>query len=131
MKLFSPEWAQAYADAINANTAYVASSQNWNEGSIALLLKDSDAAVWLDLSRGVCREALALTHPEALERATFAIQADSATWQEVLKGALQPLMGIMRGKLKLTKGSIGRLMPHTKSATELVNSAQHLQTDFA
>lgn len=130
MKLFSEGWAQEYAIAINRNSAYRKASERWNEGSVALLLNGSDAAIWLDLQQGVCREAKVMSHSAAISTANFVIQADASTWQEVLSGNLQPLMGIMRGKLKLTKGSIGKLLPHTTSATELVNSAKNIQTDF-
>jgi putative sterol carrier protein len=43
---------------------------------------------------------------------------------EVLSGRTPPLVMIMRGKLRLKKGSITRLLPFTQSAQELIRSAQ-------
>lgn len=132
MQVFSPEWAQAYQAAINANTAYQAASKKWEEGAIALILVEGERniGVLLELLHGTCLNATSLTGDAAKAGAAFAIEADQATWQEVLGGKLAPLMGIMRGRLKLSKGSIGKLLPYTQAATELVASAQTLPTEF-
>lgn len=132
MKIFSPEWTQAYHTAINANEVYASTSKNWEAGPLALvLLRDgAGAAVLLELLHGACQAAHSLTPDEAHERAAFVIEGDEATWREVLGGQLQPLMGIMRGRLKLAKGSIARLLPYTAAATALVESARQLETEW-
>ncbi len=130
MKLFTQEWADAFAAALNDNAVYQEASRSWEEGSIALVLDTAGTAVWLDLLHGRCLEARAVSAAEALTLATFVIAGDEATWKDVLAGQMQPLMGIMRGRLKLTKGSIGRLMPYTRAAAELVKSAQHIPAEF-
>jgi len=133
MLIFSDEWTQAYQDAINANPQYSATSQNWNHGALAMVILFSDqsnSAVLLDLAGGECLSATSTTQAEVMTEASFVIEGDMQTWQTVLNGDIQPLMAIMRGKLKLTKGSIGKLMPFAKSAIELVNSAQTLETEF-
>lgn len=132
MKVFSPAWAQAYQVAINQNAAYKNASQKWEEGAIALILTEGEESfgVLLDLLKGECLQATSTTGEAARTGAAFAIEADQATWQEVLGGKLAPLMGIMRGKLRLSKGSIARLLPYAQAATELVTSAQTLDTEF-
>ncbi len=131
MLVFSPEWALSYQEAINQNASYLAASQKWEEGAIALVMSaENPKAVLLDLWHGQCREASAAEVLLATEAATFVISGERAVWQQVLGGKLQPLMAIMSGKLKLTKGSIGRLLPYTKAANELVLSAQNVPTDF-
>jgi putative sterol carrier protein len=132
MKVFSHEWAQTYFVAINHNQNYKDASQKWEEGSIALILihPTNSIAVWVDLLKGECITAKSLSPALATASATFAIEGDETTWKEVLNGNLQPLMAIMRGKLKLTKGSIARLLPYTKAANELVLSAQTIPTEF-
>jgi putative sterol carrier protein len=132
MKVFSNEWAQAYFIAINHNQNYKDASQKWEEGSIALILihPSNAVAVWVDLLKGECIASKSLPPETAIASATFAIEGDEATWKEVLNGNLQPLMAIMRGKLKLVKGSIARLLPYTKAANELVLSAQTIPTEF-
>ncbi len=132
MNVFSSEWAEAYKTAVNQNNAYRASSEKWQEGAVALVLthENGGIAVLIDLLKGECLGATSVSPSIAHEKASFVIEADIATWQEVLGGNLQPLMGIMRGKLKLAKGSLARLIPYTKAANELVNSAQTVPTTF-
>lgn len=130
MQAFSSDWAAAYLSAINANSEYAKSSGNWTHGALAFALTDG-SAVLLDLHQGVCRGAMSVSIAAALEQAAFVIEGDAAAWQEVLGGKTAPLMALMRGKLKLSKGSIAKLMPFTKAASELVASAQTLPTEFA
>lgn len=132
MQIFSPEWVQLYQEAINQNEAYAKASAKWEEGKIALSMKreSGDAVVMLDLLQGQCLGAEAVDLETATEQATFIISGDEQTWREVLSGQLQPLMGIMRGKLKLTKGSIARLLPYSIASTELVRSAQNVGGEF-
>jgi putative sterol carrier protein len=138
-KLFSEAWAQAYHDAINNNKAYYKASTRWEAGSLTFIMKASprhgyvrDSAVWLDLHKGVCREAKSIQPEDAERQSAFVIEGDYTTWMDVLSGRVQPLVMIMRGKLRLKKGSITRLLPFTQSAQELIHSAQAISyTDSA
>jgi putative sterol carrier protein len=133
MKIFSPEWAQLYQTAINDNVAYADSSQKWEAGKLAMVLIRADgdsAAVLLDLLHGVCHGVVSTTPESAAAAAAFVIEGDETTWRNVLEGKLQPLMGIMSGKLKLSKGSLAKLMPFTKAAAELVNSARTIPAEW-
>jgi len=136
MKVFSGAWAQAYREAINDNPAYTKASTKWDEGKLALVLaadadiEETSTAVLLDLQFGRCLAAASVSYRQAKRQATFVIEGDEAVWRDVLAGNLQPLMALMRGKLKLSKGSITRLIPYTQAAIELVHSAQTVPTDF-
>ncbi len=129
--LFSEPWAQQYMAAINASRAYYNASTRWDAGSLTFVLKPAprhgyptERAVWLDLHRGRCRDAHSLPPDEARRRAAFIIEGEYDTWMDVLNGRAQPLPLIMRGKLRLSKGSLMRLMPFTQSAQELIKCAQ-------
>jgi putative sterol carrier protein len=131
--LFSAAWAQRYLVAINASSAYYNASTRWEAGSLTFILKPAprhgyplERAVWLDLHRGRCRDAYSLPPTEARERAAFVIEGEYDTWMDVLNGRAQPLPLIMRGKLRLSKGSLMRLMPFTQSAQELIKCAQDI-----
>lgn len=133
MQIFNQDWSNAYQEAINHNSAYTETSQKWNHGSLAMAIHFDDAtaqAVCLDLEAGHCNDAQSMSLETAHEQANFVIEGDTVAWKAVLNNDIQPLMAIMRGKLKLTKGSISKLMPFAKSASELVNSAQILDTEF-
>ena len=135
LRLFTDEWAQAYREAINGNPKYKKASTNWEAGALAFVMRASPrhgyttpAAVILDLHKGVCRDAKAITPDEAKAQATFVIEGDHDAWIRLLSGQGQPLQMLMRGKLSLKKGSVSKLMPYAASAQELINSAQKIPT---
>lgn len=132
-KLFSERWAKAVQDEINHSDAYRNASTRWTAGSLAFIMEvspdqgfDIPAAVWFDLYRGVCRSACALSAAEALREASFVIQGTYPAWIEVLSGKSAPLVMLTNGRLKLKKGALLSLLPHTRSAAELVHCAQHV-----
>ncbi|MEM9949984.1 MAG: SCP2 sterol-binding domain-containing protein [Chloroflexota bacterium] len=128
MQVFSGDWAEAFHKQINLDGTYATSGANWTLGKLALVLDDK--AVVLHLHEGVCRSVISTSADNATPNADYVISGTSDTWQDVLAGKTAPLMGIMSGKLKLTKGSIGSLMPFAKAAVDLVNSAKKLDTEF-
>lgn len=132
--LFSEEWAQAYREAINRSASYRAASKGWQAGSLAFVMSASPRqgqvtpkAVFLDLHRGECRGARSMTSQEAFREATFVIEGDYSSWMDALNGRMPPLVMLMRGKLRLKKGSITRLLPYAQSAQELVSTAQTIE----
>ncbi len=134
LEMFTEEWVKVYREAIARNAAYRASAAKW-EGSVGLLVRPHPAkgiaterGVLLDLHHGECREATA-PPPEAVRSAAdFVIDGDFATWKEVIEGRLDPLKGLMFGKLRLRKGSLVALIPYTKASQELVKSAREVPT---
>ncbi|MEM1181354.1 MAG: SCP2 sterol-binding domain-containing protein [Acidobacteriota bacterium] len=130
--VFSDAWADQWADEIRKSEAYRKASETW-EGSISLeVAGDGDstpAAVFVDLWRGECRAARAAT-PEDLEAADYALRASLETWQRVLDGALEPILGLMSGKLKLRKGSLAALTPYMQASKELVAAAARVDSTF-
>ncbi len=130
-KLFSQAWAEALKEAINNNPAYYRASTRWEAGPLAFVMEadirhgfPQPAAVLLDLDRGVCKDANAVPLEDVLSKAAFVLETDYQHWISILTGKSQPLMMLMRGTLKLKKGSMAKLMPFTQSAQELVHSAQ-------
>ena len=131
---FSDEWAKAFKDAINANPGYKSAAAEWTHGVVSLVCKalppkmPQDAGIWLDLDRGVCREARQVSAAEAA-KAPFCITGDYGRWKQVLRKELEPIKGMMQGKLKL-KGDLPTIVREVKSAQELVNSGGAIETVF-
>jgi putative sterol carrier protein len=131
---FSAEWIRAYHEAINANPDYASAAAGWTHGVVALVCKaqapafPDDVGIWLDLDRGVCREAKLVTPVEAAT-APFCITGEYARWKQVLRKELDPIKGMMQGKLKL-KGDLPTIVREVKSAQALVASAATLDTRF-
>lgn len=133
--IFSDAWAKAYMDALNANEAYAEAGADW-EGPIALAARadperglDEDRAVVLDLYHGECREVEVVEGDAIEDAADYVIMGSLSTWFDVLDGDLQPLKALMFRKLKLVKGKLRDLMPYTRAAKEMVESAQEVPTE--
>lgn len=132
----SPEWATAYKDAINANPAYKTAGKDWTHGVVAMVVKadpsigiPEDTAMWLDVHQGECRGCKLVPIGEA-EAASFVIVADHARWKQVIKKELDPIKGMMQGKLKLTKGHMQTIVKYVNASRELVESTSRVPTKF-
>jgi putative sterol carrier protein len=130
----SEEWIKAYKDAINSNPAYKTAGADWTHGVVALVAKakppalPQDVGIWLDLEKGVCRDAKLVTVEEAA-KAPFCITGEYDRWKQVIRKELDPIKGMMQGKLKL-KGDLPTIVRAVKASQELVNSAGMVDTAF-
>lgn len=134
-EIFTEKWAKVWEKKINTNAAYKKAAANW-EGAIALVMTaDSsrgipkERAVVADLWHGDCRGASAAAEDD-VAGAPYVIKASPAVWKDVLAGEVDPIFGLLRGKLKLAKGSLFSLVPYAVAAKELVNSAAAVDTSF-
>lgn len=132
----SAEWCTAYKDAINSNPAYKIAGKDWTHGVVAMVVKANEAlgiaedlGMWLDVNQGECRECRLVSAAEA-EKAAFVIVADHARWKQVIKKELDPIKGMMQGKLKLTKGHMPTIVKYVNSSRELVESTSRVPTKF-
>lgn len=133
--IFREEWAQEWCRRINQNDSYRRAAERW-EGAIVLLMTEDDSfgidkerAVIADLWHGECRSGHAAGDTERGE-APFVISGTPSTWKKILDGDADPIVSLMGGKLKLTRGGLFKLLPYAKAAKELVNSARDVDTRF-
>jgi putative sterol carrier protein len=131
----SEEWLAEYVQRINASESYRDAAQTW-EGDVAYVIEaepdrgvPKDVWAWLDLWYGRCRDGR-LVAPEEGERARFVIRAPYSRWKEVIRGDLDPVKGMMQGKLKL-RGDLPTIVKYVRAANELVTVAQSVPTEFA
>jgi putative sterol carrier protein len=131
----SEEWVAEYVQRINASEPYRDAAQTW-EGDVAYVIEaepdrgvPEDVWAWLDLWHGECRDGR-LVRREDGERARFVIRAPYSRWKEVIRGELDPVKGMMQGKLKL-RGDLPTIVKHVRAANELVTVAQTVPTEFA
>jgi putative sterol carrier protein len=131
----SEEWIKEYADRINQSPEYREASATW-EGDIAYVFEaEPDKGVpqevwaWLDLWHGECRGWKYGIPQEEGERSKFIIRAPYSRWKEVIRKELDPVKGMMQGKLKL-KGDLPTIVRYVKAANELVNLAASVPTEF-
>jgi putative sterol carrier protein len=132
---FTQDWADAFRDAINADADYRRAAAGWT-WPVALLLDPArpdlgfpePVAVQVALDRGTAGEARALAGAETT--ADLVLGADYATWKEVVRGTLDPVNGVMAGRIRLVRGSLMTLMPQVGAAKALVACASRVPTEF-
>lgn len=133
-EMFTHDWAIACGDQINANEDYRKAAKSWRWPMVLTMTADArlglpERSVFLDLFEGSCREARAAT-PDDVSAVPYVIGADPRTWKQVLDRDLEPIFGLMRGKLKLAKGSLVSLLPYVSAAKEMVISASYVDTRY-
>lgn len=134
-ELFSAEWVEAYKEALGRSEEYRKAAAKWEWPLVLKVQKDpsagiaDDLAVWLDLWHGECRAARVAT-PSDLETAPYVVTADLYTWKQVLDKAIEPIGAIVRGKIKLARGSIITLAGYVSAAKYLVEAATAIDTSF-
>lgn len=130
LRIMSQAWADALHNAINESDAYHKASQRWTHGALAFIMQaepkagyDQPQAVLLDLYRGKCRRAINLPPQDAQRQASFVLDGSHQLWMDILERRAKALPMILSGKIKLSKGSLTKLIPFTKSSQELVACA--------
>ena len=134
-EIFTDKWARSWGRKINENSAYRRAAANW-EGAMVLVMAadtgwgiENERAVIADLWHGECRGATAASDDD-MKAAPFIIRAAPATWKDVMAGRIDPIFGLLRGKLKLARGSVFALVPYAVAAKELVVSATQVDTAY-
>ena len=123
--VFSSPWAEACATAINGAVAYRAAATRW-EGAVMLeMLPDETEGeaqqVFFDLWHGECRVAR-VASPADADAARYVLSGTTSAWEQVLSGRVAPLLAVLSGKLKLSRGSLAELLPYVSAAKELVTA---------
>ena len=96
--------------------------------TMSLICYGSDTPSRPCCSADSIREAGAVAD-ESVKSPEFVIRAPVATWRRVIEKKLDPIQGMITGQLKL-KGTMGKIMRYPKAASELVNCATKVPTEF-
>jgi putative sterol carrier protein len=131
----SEEWTKAYEDAINGSAEYKEAGKTWTHGPLALVVTaepsiglEADTAFILDLHEGVCRKCW-ISDMEEASKQPFVISGNYAQWKQVMRKELDPIKGMMQGKLKL-KGNLPVIVRFVKAAQVLVECTSLVDTHF-
>ena len=130
----SQPWFEAFAEQINASAHYREVASDW-EGDIAFRIGaepdrnvPEDLFGYLDLWHGDCRAARAIDAAEA-DTAAYAIAAPYSRWKDVVLGDLDPIKGMMQGKLRV-RGDLPTIVRYVQAANELVRLTGLVPTEF-
>lgn len=134
-KLPSDEWFAIYVERINGSTEYREAAADW-EGDVAFVFEaepdkgfPEEVWAWLDLWHGACRAGRIVSREEG-ERARFVIRAPYSRWKQIVQRDLDPIKGMMQGKLRL-EGDLPTIVRYARAANELVGLATTIPTEFA
>jgi putative sterol carrier protein len=130
----SQAWFDAFVVEINASDHYRDVAADW-EGDIAFrIIAEPDRGVpedlfgYLDLWHGVCRSGKVIDAAEA-DAAAYSIAAPFSRWKDVVEGDLDPIKGMMQGKLRV-RGDLPTIVRYVKAANELVRLTGLVETEF-
>jgi putative sterol carrier protein len=135
LELFSQEWINAAVTALGTSTGYQKAAATWEGAMVFTVQADPSLgisqarSVYFDLWHGECRLGKVADAAD-LENAQYVVSADAFTWQQVMQGKLEPIAGLLRGKLKLSKGNMAVLARYVLAAKELVLCAASVPTKF-
>ena len=131
----SEDWLNDYVGLINGSADYKEAAATW-EGDITYVFEaepdkgvPEDLYAWLDLWHGECRGSKFGVPAAEGDAAKFVIRAPYSRWKEVIRKELDPVKGMMQGKLKL-KGDLPTIVRYVKAANVLVNLAGSVPTEF-
>jgi putative sterol carrier protein len=131
----SREWMDEYVRRVRESEAYRRAAAGW-EGDLCFVFEaepdrgvPEPVRVWLDLWHGEVRDYRYGVPAEEGARARYVVLAPYSRWKEVIRGELDPIRGILQGKLKL-KGDLPTVLRYVQAATELVKVAASVPTEF-
>ncbi|HFD40799.1 MAG TPA: hypothetical protein ENJ31_13230 [Anaerolineae bacterium] len=128
----SDEWIKAMMEEVNKSEAYRKAAAKW-EGDFYFIAEPGPGlpepvALYIDLWHGEARSARQVDDMSE-ENPEFIIRAPVNTWRKVIEKKLDPIQGMITGRLKL-KGTMSKIMRFPKAAAELVNCATKVPTEF-
>jgi putative sterol carrier protein len=136
MELFDDRWAAAWKRALIDETDYPTKGTAW-DAPVVLRCHDDDAsakdrgtrfeALYAELSAGNCRVARPATAAD-VDRAEVVLTMKRSEWEQILSGRADPIFAAMTGKVQLTRGSLGQLLPHAAAAKELLAAARLVES---
>jgi putative sterol carrier protein len=135
MPLFATEpWFQELIERINGSDEYAKAAQDW-EGDITFHIEaepnkgvPTDVFGYLDLWHGACRGGGVVDQQRA-GTSRYVIRAPYTRWKEVVQGDLDPVRGMMQGKLKV-HGDLPTIVRYVDAANVLVQLTGEVDTSF-
>ena len=126
------EWIKALMVEVNQSEAYRKAAKTW-EGDFYFIVEAGegvaeDVYMYMDLWHGECRSAFKVDDAGQKSPA-FVMNAPVSIWKQVFEKKIDPIRGLMSGKLKLT-GNMMKVIKAPKAAIELVACCTKIDTVY-
>ena len=132
IKFPSDEWIKELSRLLNESESYQKSAKDWEGDFLFISDPDKDhletTYMFLALYHGKSPDAAMLAGPDE-RTAEFVIRAPFGVWRRVIEGKLDPIQGMMTGKLKV-EGDMMKVMRYAKAAQEIVACCARVPSDF-
>lgn len=129
----SYEWMKELVEMLNANEEYRKAAANY-EGVMALMITAEEGKLEKDM--------LGYAHPyhgEIVEygmwddlegkNPMFIISAPYSTWKSVVRGEIDPMGAVMKGKIKI-KGDMAQMLRRTQGSQIMMEAMKKIDTQF-
>jgi putative sterol carrier protein len=133
--IFSPEWIGEWERYLQKDSKYKEAAFDWWESSVVLHLQknpdlgvEQDMYLFMDLWHKDVR-TLRYVPAEAGKKGSFVITGSLERWLQVGRKQLDPVKGMMQGKLKL-KGDLPTIVRAIKVALRLVETVGEMGGKF-
>ncbi len=128
----SLDWLKELQRILNASDEYRLSGKNW-EGALALISEpdetyDQSHYIWINPYHGQVLEVAEMKSPDE-KPAPFSLTATYSTWKSIVKGELDPIKGLMKGKITV-EGNVTYLVKEVKQAQALLKGLRQVETKF-
>jgi putative sterol carrier protein len=130
----SEAWVRVFVEAINASSDYAGAARDW-EGDVVIAVEAEpdkgvphDVHILLDLWHGGCRGG-GLVDGSRADRAEFVVRAPYSRWRAVIEGDLEPVKGLMQGKLRV-RGDLQKILRYVRATQELAHLTGAVDTTF-
>ena len=129
----SDEWIKELSALLNGSASYERSAKDW-EGDFCFIVEPDEsyaetAYLYLGLFHGKSPGA-GMIESQDEQPVQFVIRAPYGTWRQVIEGRLDPIQGLMMGRLKL-QGDLRKVMRYPRAAKEIVSCCADVPTHWA
>lgn len=121
----SPEWASAYAAALNDNPRYAEAAAAWEGDFLFVIVPDAEVpageSVYLDLWHGRCRSAR-YAPSESGGASEFEVRGRRSDWIRLLDRSIDPMRSITDRTFQL-RGNLLKALRFQRAALEMLETA--------
>ncbi len=135
MEFLSSEWVDAWVARSNADPAFVAAGKGFHGVAVAVIDPDRVRAgarqiLRLEGSDGIWTRAQLGTGEDLAHDAMFTLTAPYLTWKSVILGELDPIRGLVSGRLRV-RGQLSTVLRWSKPFRLMIALAGAVPTTFA
>ncbi len=131
----SPQWAEKYCMELNRSQQYRSAARGWVwpilfiatdlPEELKSMYPSGKPGFILDLYNGECR-GYRFYSDASQASAPFVLTARYSDWIDIISGKTNPILALMKGKIRVSRGQMGLIVRYANAAVEMVKAAQRV-----